>query len=150
MDYSKIPYYILFIFLFLIVNILSTWGQYVTLPFKSLSMWEAYKMAIPFVWLEWIIMTFTISMGHTHKLFTPTQITFLLIIMQFACVLVINEFYLKKHIYLSDIIGFFIILLGFFISFLHLISKALNIPIPKEPNTKSKNKKQKKSKNEKK
>ena len=150
MDYSKIPYYILFIFLFLIVNILSTWGQYVTLPFKSLSMWEAYKMAIPFVWLEWIIMTFTISMGHTHKLFTPTQITFLLIIMQFACVLVINEFYLKNHIYLSDIIGFFIILLGFFISFLHLISKALNIPIPKEPNTKSKNKKQKKSKNEKK
>ena len=138
MEYSKLPYYVLFLFLFLIVNCLSMWGQYVTLPYKSLSMWEAYKMAIPFAWLDWIVMTYTIALGHKHKLFTPTHITFLLIIIQFGLVLIINEFYLKKNIYRSDIIAFFIILSGFFISFLHLISKALNIPIPEPTIKKSK------------
>ena len=129
MDYSKLPYYALFLFLFMIVNILSTWGQYVTLPYKELTMWQAYKMAIPFVWLEWIILTFTISVGHTHNLFTPTQITFLLIIMQFVSVLTINKYYLKKNVYTSDIVAFFIVLLGFFISFFHIASKALNLPV---------------------
>jgi hypothetical protein len=133
MDYSKLPYYALFLFLFMIVNVLSTWGQYVTLPYKELTMWQAYKMAIPFVWLEWIILTFTISVGHTHDLFTPTQITFLLIIMQFASVLTINKYYLKKYIYISDLIAFFIVLLGFFVSFLHIVSKAFGIPIPEHP-----------------
>jgi hypothetical protein len=33
-------------------------------------------------------------------------------------------------VYKSDIIAFFIILIGFFVSFLHLVSKAFNIPIP--------------------
>lgn len=137
MDYSKIPYYVLFLFLFMIVNILSTWGQYVTLPYKELTMWQAYKMAIPFVWIEWVILTFTISLGHTYNLFTPTQITFLLIIMQFSSVLTINKYYLKKNIYISDIIAFFIVLLGFFISFLHLASKALNIPVEDTSNMKT-------------
>ena len=129
MDYSILPYYASFLFLFLIANILSTWGQYVTLPYIDLTMWQAYKMAIPFVWVEWIILTYAISLEHTYKLFTPTQITFLLIIMQFVSVLTINKYYLKKHIYISDIIAFFIIIAGFFISVLHLISKVLNIPI---------------------
>ena len=146
-DYSKlqdykIPHYVLFLFLFSIVNILSMWGQYVTLPYVSLSAWEAYKMAIPFAWLDWIVMTFTIAFGHKHKLFTPTQITFLLIIMQFGLVLVINEFYLKKNIYRSDIIAFFIILIGFIISFLHIISKAMNIPIDKGDKNKDQSKKE--------
>ena len=128
MDYSKMSYYVLFLFLFMIANGLSTWGQYVTLPYINLSMWQAYKMAIPFVWIEWVILTYAISLEHTYKLFTPTQITFLLIIMQFASVLIINKYYLKKTIYISDIIAFFIIIFGFFISVLHLISKALHYP----------------------
>ena len=136
MDYSKMPYYALFIFLFTITNILSAWGQYVTLPYVNLSMWQAYKMAIPFVWLEWIILTYAISIEHSYKLFTPTQITFLLIIMQFSSVLTINKYYLKKQIYISDIIAFFIIMSGFFTSVLHLISKALNLPIQPDPSDK--------------
>ena len=136
MDYSKMPYYALFIFLFTITNILSAWGQYVTLPYVNLSMWQAYKMAIPFVWLEWIILTYAISIEHSYKLFTPTQITFLLIIMQFSSVLTINKYYLKKQIYISDIIAFFIIMSGFFTSYLHLISKALNLPIQPYPSDK--------------
>jgi hypothetical protein len=130
MDYSKLPYYALFLCLFIVAQSLSMWGQYVTLPFKSLSMWEAYKMAIPFAWLDWIVMTFTVMIGHKYDLVTPTQDTFLLIIIQFCLILVINQYYLKKEVYRSDIIAFFIILIGFFVSFLHLVSKAFNIPIP--------------------
>lgn len=130
MDYSKLPYYALFLFLFVVAQSLSMWGQYVTLPYKSLSMWEAYKMAIPFAWLDWIVMTFTVMVGHEYDLVTPTQDTFLLIIIQFCLILIINQYYLKQKVYKSDIIAFFIILIGFFVSFLHLVSKAFNIPIP--------------------
>ena len=130
MDYSKLPYYALFLFLFIVAQSLSMWGQFVTLPYKSLSMWEAYKMAIPFAWLDWIVMTLTVMIGHKYDLVTPTQDTFLLIIIQFCLILIINQYYLKEKVYKSDIIAFFIILTGFFVSFLHLVSKAFNIPIP--------------------
>ena len=133
MDYSKLPYYALFLFLFIVAQSFSMWGQFVTLPYKSLSMWEAYKMAIPFAWVDWVIMTFTVMVGHEYDLVTPTQDTFLLIIIQFCLILIINQYYLKKEVYRSDIVAFFIILIGFFISFLHLVSKAFGIPIPEHP-----------------
>jgi hypothetical protein len=131
MDYSKLPYYALFLFLSILSISLSMWGQYVTLPYKSLTMWEAYKMAIPFAWLSWIGTTFTVMIGHKYELVTPTQVMYFIILIQFLLVLIINQYYLKKNIYRSDIIAFFIILFGFFLSFFHLVSKALNIPIPK-------------------
>jgi len=111
------------------------WGQYVTLPYKNLSMWEAYKMAIPFAWLDWVVMTFTVMVGHKYNLVTPTQDTFLLIIIQFCLILIINQFYLKQTVTRSDILAFFIILFGFFVSFLHLISNIFNISIPEHPGT---------------
>jgi hypothetical protein len=132
MNYSKLPYYALFLFLFILAQSLSIWGQYVTLPYKSLTMWEAYKMAIPFAWLDWIVMTFVVLIGNKYDLVSPTQDIFLLIIIQFLLVLTINQYYLKKNIYISDIIAFFIILFGFFVSFLNIVSKALHIPIPKD------------------
>jgi hypothetical protein len=135
MNFSKLPYYILFLCLFILAQSLSMWGQFVTLPYKHLSMWEAYKMAIPFAWLDWLIMTFTIMIGHKYELVTPTQDTFLLIIIQFCLILIINQFYLKQKVTRSDIIAFFIILLGFFVSFLHLISKMFELFIPIHENT---------------
>jgi len=131
METNKLPYYILFLFLFILAQSLSMWGQFVTLPYKNLSMWEAYKMAIPFAWLDWLVMTFTVMVGDKYELVTPTQDTFLLIIIQFSLILIINRYYLKQKVTRSDIIAFFIILLGFFVSFLHIISKIFNIPIPK-------------------
>ncbi len=133
MNYAKLPYYFLFIFLFIVAQSLSMWGQFVTLPYKNLSMWEAYKMAIPFAWLDWLVMTFVVKIGHEHDLVTPTQDTFLLIIIQFCLILLINHFYLKQKATLSDIIAFIIILLGFFVSFFHIISKIFGITIPKHP-----------------
>jgi hypothetical protein len=123
---KKLFYYILFFVLFIISQSLSMWGQYVTLPYKNISMWEAYKMAIPFAWLSWLFMTFTIMVGDKYDLVTPTQDIFLLIIIQFCLILIINQVYLKQKITKSDIIAFFIILFGFFVSFFRLVSK-LNI-----------------------
>jgi hypothetical protein len=131
---NKLPYYALCLFLFILAQSLSMWGQFVTLPYQNLSMWEAYKMAIPFAWLDWIFMTFTVMVGDKYDLVTPTQDTFLLIIIQFCLILIINQFYLKQKVTRSDIIAFFIILFGFFVSFLHLVSKLFNIPIPQHKN----------------
>jgi hypothetical protein len=133
MDFSRLPHYILFLFLFIISITLSSWGQYVTLPYKDLSMWQAYKMAIPFVWIEWIILTYAIAFQDKYDLFTPTHIILLLMVTQFITVLIINKFYLKNSTYISDIVAFGIILLGFLISFFNIISKALNLPIDAEP-----------------
>jgi hypothetical protein len=119
--------YVLFFSLFIVSQSLSMWGQYVTLPFKNLSMWEAYKMAIPFAWLSWLIMTFTITIGHKYNLVTPTQDIFLLIIIQFSLILIINQVYLKQPITKSDIIAFIFILFGFFVSFFHLTTRFLGI-----------------------
>lgn len=133
MDFSKLYYYALFLFLFVLAQSFSVWGQYVTLPFTNLSAWNAFKMAIPFAWLDWLIMPFVIKLGNEYELVTPTQDIFLLIIIQFSLVLTINHFYLKHDIFRSDYIGFFIILAGFFVSFNNVISKMFNLPIPKHP-----------------
>jgi len=137
MDLTYLPHYALFLFLFIVAQSLSMWGQYVTLPFKNLSMWEAYKMAIPFAWMDWFVMTFVIMIGDKYELVTPTQDTFLLIILQFSLILIINRFYLKQTINRSDIIAFFIILAGFIVSFIHIVSKVLSIRVPKYPNRKN-------------
>jgi hypothetical protein len=132
MDYSKLPHYLLFFGLFISAQSLSMWGQYVTLPYKNLSMWEAYKMAIPFAWMDWFFMTFAVMVGDKYEIVTPTQDTFLLIILQFILVLIINHFYLKQAVFRSDIAAFFIILIGFFISFLHGVSRIAGLDVPEE------------------
>jgi len=129
---SKPLQYIIYLLLFITGQSLSMWGQYVTLPFKNLTYWQAFSMAIPFAWADWFFMTFAVDIGHRYKLVTPTQDTFLLIILQFTLVLLINQFYLKQKVYRSDIIAFGILLVGYFISFFHLVSRALNIPIPEQ------------------
>jgi len=130
MNVQKILQYVLFLTLFIIAQSFSMWGQFVTLTYKNLSMWQAYKMAIPFAWVDWFFMTFTVYVGDKYELVTPTQDTFLLIIIQFTLILLINQYYLKQKVYRSDIIAFFIILIGFFVSYTHFLSKIFHIPIP--------------------
>lgn len=134
---SKIVNYIIYFSLFILGQSLSMWGQYVTLPFKNLTYYQGLTMALPYAWVDWIFMTFAIDIGHTQKLVTPTQDTFLLIVVQFTLLLLINKFYLKQEIYRSDIIAFFIIIFGYICSFFHVISKIFNIPIPVQPGDKS-------------
>ncbi len=133
--YSKNVYYVLYYILFAIGQALSMWGQYVTLPYTNLTYWQAFSMAIPFAWSNWLFTTFAIDIGHTHDIATPTQDTFLLIVLQFTYLLIINRFYLKKKITNSDIFAFLIILIGYAVSMFHLVTKALGTQKPKTGNT---------------
>jgi hypothetical protein len=106
------------------------WGQYVTLKYPNMGMFAAYKMAIPFAWLDWVFMSIAVKLGDQYKLVTPTQDTFTLITLQFTAILIINHFYLHQPLFRSDIIAFFIILFGFAVSFNNLLSKVLKRPVP--------------------
>jgi hypothetical protein len=106
------------------------WGQYVTLKYPNMGMFAAYKMAIPFAWLDWLFMSMAVKLGDQYKLVTPTQDTFTLIALQFTAILIINHFYLHQPLFRSDIIAFFIILFGFAVSFNNMLSKALGRPVP--------------------
>ena len=84
---SRFIQYLAYGILFILGQSAAMWGLYSNLHFKNLSMWQAYKMAIPFAWLDWVFMTLAINVGHTYDLVTPTQDTFLLIIVQFSMTL---------------------------------------------------------------
>ena len=93
-------------------------------------MFAAYKMAIPFAWLDWLFMSVAVNIGDKYKLVTPTQDTFTLITLQFTAILIINHFYLHQPLFRSDIIAFFMILFGFAVSFNNMLSKVLGRPVP--------------------
>jgi len=124
--------YLAYVILFILGQSAAIWGLFSNLHFKNLSMFQAYKMAIPFAWLDWLFMTFAVNIGNKYDLVTPTQDTFVLIFVQFSIILIINQFYLKQNIFKSDIIAFFIIVIGISVSFLNIFSKIFGIPIHKE------------------
>jgi len=126
---TPMNYFIWFI-LFVCAIASSTWGQVFTLKYPNLGMFAAYKMAIPFAWLAWLFLSMGINISHKYDLVTPTQVQFTLMVMQFTTVLIINHFYLHQPLFRSDIIAFFLILFGFAVSFNHMLSKALNRPVP--------------------
>ena len=130
-DAGKTPLnYLLWLLAFICAQAASMWGQYFTLKLPNISMFAAYKMAIPFAWLDWLFMSAAVNIGDKYKLVTPTQDTFTLIMLQFTAILLINHFYLHQPLFRSDIVAFFLILFGFAVSFNNMLSKALNRPVP--------------------
>jgi hypothetical protein len=122
--------YFLWFIAFVCAQASSMWGQFVTLKFPNMGMFAAYKMAIPFAWLDWLFMSVAVNIGDKYKLVTPTQDTFTLITLQFTAILLINHFYLRQPLFRSDIVAFFMILFGFAVSFNNMLSKALGRPVP--------------------
>ena len=122
--------YLLWFVSFVCAQASSMWGQFVTLKYPNMGMFAAYKMAIPFAWLDWLFMSMAVNNGDKYKLVTPTQDTFTLITLQFTAILIINHFYLHQPLFRSDIVAFFIILFGFAVSFNNMLSKVLNRPVP--------------------
>ena len=122
--------YLLWFVSFVCAQASSMWGQFVTLKYPNMGMFAAYKMAIPFAWLDWLFMSMAVNIGDKYKLVTPTQDTFTLITLQFTAILIINHFYLHQPLFRSDIVAFFIILFGFAVSFNNMLSKVLNRPVP--------------------
>ena len=111
-----ILYYVLYLLLFITSQSFSMWGQYVTLPFKHLSNWEAYKMAIPYALIGWVFMTGAININNTYQLSTPNQVVLLLIIVQNGIMMFIDKLYFGNDMHYSYIVGFGFMLLGFYIS----------------------------------
>lgn len=122
--------YFLWFIAFVCAQASSMWGQFVTLKYPNMGMFAAYKMAIPFAWLDWLFMSIAVNIGDKYKLVTPTQDTFTLITLQFTAILLINHFYLRQPLFRSDIVAFFLILFGFAVSFNNMLSKALGRPVP--------------------
>jgi drug/metabolite transporter (DMT)-like permease len=134
-------YTFLYILLFFISQLLSVYGAFISLPHKNLSLWEAYKMVIPYAWIGWIFLMSALYLVNKHKGINIVKIGFLLILIQFTVVLIINKIVLKENPKKSDIIAFIIIFIGNLISENHYISKIFNIPISEYNNV---NKEQKK------
>lgn len=124
---SKIYYYIQFLTLFIIAQSFSMMGQFITIPYKNLTYFESLKMALPFCWVDWFFQSFCIKVAHEHQLTTPSQDIYLLIIIQFTLILIINQFYLKKPFFFSDVVAFVIILFGFWVSFNRSLSGILGL-----------------------
>jgi hypothetical protein len=129
---SNTMHYILFFVLFIIGQSLTMVGSFISLPYKNLSMWESIKMTLPFVWLDWIFLTFAIYLFHKYSLLTNTQFLFTLIVFQFGATLLINKFYLKQKINISDYVAIALLIVGYIISEFHLFSKLFKLPIPEE------------------
>lgn len=129
---SKLIYYIVFFTLFIIGQTLVMVGSFITLPYKNLSMWESLKMSLPFIWADWLFLTFAIMLLYKYALLTNTQFLFTLLIFQFAATLIINKFYLKQKINNSDYIAIVLLIGAYIISRLHLFSKFFNLPIPNQ------------------
>ena len=122
--------YFLWFIAFVCAQASSMWGQFVTLKYPNMGMFAAYKMAIPFAWLDWFFMSIAVNIGDKYKLVTPTQDTFTLITLQFTAILLINHFYLHQPLFRSDIVAFFLILFGFAVSFNNMLSKVMGRPVP--------------------
>jgi hypothetical protein len=122
--------YIQYFVTFALAQSISMWGQFYTLKFKKMSMIEAFFRAIPFAWVDWFFMTIAIGLSTKYELFTPTQDIFILTILQFTLVLIINKFWLKQALTRSDIICFFIILFGLYVSVENLVSKTIGWEVP--------------------
>jgi len=107
---------LLYIILLVIAQIFAITASYITIPYKNLTTWEAYKMVIPLIWIDWVFLTKAISIAHKYKLLDPTNIMLMIIIIQFSLVLLINKFYLHQQINISDYIAFFMIFVSYIVN----------------------------------
>jgi len=105
-------------------------AAFITLPYKNITLWEAYKMAIPYAWIDWVFMNYGLNLTHKYNLFSNDQTVFLIILIQFVVVMLISKFYLKKEIYRSDFAGLIILIFGFIVSEYHLFSNYFKLEIP--------------------
>ena len=123
---KNLKQYILYVITFICSEACSMWGQYYTLKYPHMGMIEAFLRAIPFAWVDWFFMTIAIDLGNEYKLVTPTQDIFMLIIVQFTSVLIINHYWLKQLLTRSDMITYILILIAFYISFTKVVTKYLD------------------------
>ena len=116
-----------FLFLFstvliLIGQLFNVIGTFVSVPYKNITMWEAYKMSMPYILIQRITTSIAIQFSHEHKYFTNNQTVFLILFAQFVFTVIYSYFILKKMASKSDFIGTLLLGLGYYISYFKKIS----------------------------
>ncbi len=124
---NKIFTYISYYTLLIISQIFLVLTAFITLPYPNLSLWESYKMCIPYAWLDWVFLTYAVNISHVNKdLLTPNQILFSIIGIQVILISLFNYFYLNKKITTSDYVSYIVIFIAYFVSIQQPLTKFLD------------------------
>jgi hypothetical protein len=120
----------LFIFSILLICVgqaFNVIGTFVSAPYKNISMWEAYKMSMPYVIVQRITASIAIQLSHEHNYFTNNQTVFLMLLMQFIFTAIYSYFILRKVASFSDWVGTGLLAIGYYISYFKQVSTYLSI-----------------------
>ena len=118
-----------FLILFILAVTISIIGMYAQLKFPKAGIIKVTGIALIFCVVDWYFMTWAVEIRTKKDLLTPSQVTMLLIIVQWIILLILNHFYLKQKITRSDIVAFFILFAAFAISGGQLASRLLGYPL---------------------
>ncbi len=121
--YNIIIYFITFI----VSQIFNIVGKFVSLKYPELSFLKTFIYSAPFVMIAFLMSTYAIYIGDKYNIATPIQDIYMLIINQFIFITLLSVVWLNKKINRSDIITFFIILLGFYVSYSEIVSEKLGL-----------------------
>lgn len=102
-------------------------GTFVSAPYKNISMWEAYKMSMPYVLVQRITASIAIQLSHEHHYFTNNQTVFLMLLMQFIFTAIYSYVILRKVASVSDWVGTVLLGIGYYISYFKQVSTYLSI-----------------------
>lgn len=121
-----------FLFLFSILLIIvgqafNVVGTFVSTPYKNITMWEAYKMSMPYVIVQRITASIAIQVSHEHKYFTNNQIVFMMLLLQFVFTAIYSYAVLHKLASTSDMVGALLLGIGYYISYFKQVSTYLSI-----------------------
>lgn len=118
--------YWLSIILLLIGQIFNTIGSFISIPYKKITFWDSYKMSLPYIIIQRIFTNISIYYIDKFIFFTNNQLIMMILLMQFILTLIINQIYLHNTNTFSDYIGVIIIILAYYISTFHIITKILS------------------------
>ena len=132
--------YLKFIGLWVTSTIIAIIGMYAHLKYPKLTTLQALAMALPFAWADWVFMFYAMNLNNKYEILTPTQDTMFLIIAQYTVLLILNHYYLKQKVSISDILAWPIMLFGFAVSGFHLFSKLLGKKVVAPKSKRNRNK----------
>lgn len=113
------------IILIVIGQVFNVRGTFVSAPYKNLTMWEAYKMSMPYIVVQRITSSIAIQISHEHKFFTNNQTVFLMLFLQFIVTAFYSYFILSKMVSKSDVVGTILLSVGYYISYFKQVSTSL-------------------------
>jgi hypothetical protein len=121
---------VLFLFsiiLILLGQVFNVIGSFISAPYKNITMWEAYKMSMPYIIVQRITSSIAIQMSYEHKYFTNNQVVFMMLLAQFVFTGIYSTVVLHKMASKSDIIGTILLGIGYYISYFKQVSTYLSI-----------------------